>query len=177
MLRTLPSEWRVSVTQACNGHEGLEALRQGLGQVVLLDLTMPVMDGYQLLSAVQAEGIEAQIIVISGDVQEEAIRRARELGARAFLKKPFDPDQLRALLGELREHGVTQLMTAKQNEFLASMACQGAVRARRLLSVAEMNALLRQMEDTERSGHCNHGRPTWTEFSMADLDRHFLRGR
>ncbi|MBK5540558.1 response regulator [Pseudomonas sp. TH05] len=102
VLRTLPSEWRVSVTQACNGQEGLEALRQGLGQVVLLDLTMPVMDGYQLLSAVQAEGIEAQIIVISGDVQEEAIRRARELGARAFLKKPFDPDQLRALLSELR---------------------------------------------------------------------------
>lgn len=102
MLRTLPREWRVSVTQACNGQEGLEALRQGLGQVVLLDLTMPVMDGYQLLSAVQAEGIETQIIVISGDVQEEAIRRARELGARAFLKKPFDPDQLRALLSELR---------------------------------------------------------------------------
>jgi len=102
VLRTLPREWRVSVTQACNGQEGLEALRQGLGQVVLLDLTMPVMDGYQLLSAVQAEGIETQIIVISGDVQEEAIRRARELGARAFLKKPFDPDQLRALLSELR---------------------------------------------------------------------------
>ncbi|MEF8707703.1 MAG: DNA mismatch repair endonuclease MutL [Candidatus Accumulibacter propinquus] len=104
----------------------------------------------------------------------------RQLAVRSVpaLLQAADPAALtRALLGELREHGVTQLMTAKQNEFLASMACQGAVRARRLLSVAEMNALLRQMEDTERSGHCNHGRPTWTEFSMADLDRHFLRGR
>lgn len=101
-MRTLPSEWRVCVTQASNGQEGLEALRKGLGQVVLLDLTMPVMDGYQLLRAVQEEGIEAQIIVISGDIQEEAMRRTRELGARAFLKKPFDPAQLRALLSELQ---------------------------------------------------------------------------
>jgi DNA mismatch repair protein MutL len=104
----------------------------------------------------------------------------RQLAVRSVpaLLLAADPAALaRALLGELREHGVTQLMTAKQNEFLASMACHGAVRARRLLSVAEMNALLRQMEDTERSGHCNHGRPTWTQLTMAELDRHFLRGR
>ncbi len=89
-----------------------------------------------------------------------------------------DPAPLvRALLGELRAHGLTQLMTTRRNEFLAEMACHGAVRARRQLAPAEMNALLRQMEETERAGHCNHGRPTWTLLTMADLDRHFQRGR
>jgi len=101
LIRALPAEWPVSLSQASNGEEALAAIRQGLGQVMLLDLTMPVLDGYQTLAALRAEGLNSQVIVVSGDVQEEAVRRVRELGALAFIKKPADPEILRQTLIEL----------------------------------------------------------------------------
>ena len=95
----------------------------------------------------------------------------------ALLKQAEANRLVQDVLADLMEYGSSDRIQAHLNELLGTMACHGAVRANRRLAIPEMNALLRDMENTERSGQCNHGRPTWTQMGLDDLDKLFLRGR
>jgi DNA mismatch repair protein MutL len=146
-------------------------------QVSTQALLIPAVFNADALDVAAAEEHVEALHELGFDIAPMGPTQLAVRGVPALLQAADPAALARALLGELREHGITQLMAARRNELLATMACHGAVRARRLLSIPEMNALLRQMEETERADQCNHGRPTWTQVSMAELDRLFMRGK
>lgn len=98
MARALPPDWDVSISFASNGAEGLEAIRAGKGDILFLDLNMPVLDGYQVLEAIRREDLPTMVIVVSGDVQPEAHARVTKLGAMDFIKKPVDQGKIADIL-------------------------------------------------------------------------------
>lgn len=100
MARALPPEWDVEVSFASDGVEGVEQIRQGNGEVVFLDLTMPNLDGYGVLETIRREDLPAMVLVVSGDIQPDAQDRVQKLGAMAFIKKPITADTAREILCE-----------------------------------------------------------------------------
>lgn len=103
VARSLPIGWDVDITFATNGVEALSAIKAGKGDILLLDLNMPVMDGYQVLEAIVKEDLPTLVIVISGDIQPEAYKRVTALGALEFIKKPIDTNKL---AGVLQAYGI-----------------------------------------------------------------------
>ena len=155
----------------------------------------------RLKQAQEGEGIRSQLLLVpislalserEATLVEEQAARFAELGFDLVRSGPqsvavrrvpvvldgADVAQLvRDVIADLAVHGESRRVEEDSNELLATMACHGSVRANRRLSLPEMNALLREMEATERSAQCNHGRPTWVQLAIPDLDRLFLRGR
>lgn len=99
-IKAFPQDWDVEISQASNGVEALAACRQGKADVMFLDLTMPEMDGFQVLERLRQDGLDSFVIVISADVQPKAEARARELGAAAFIRKPIRAEEISKVLKE-----------------------------------------------------------------------------
>jgi DNA mismatch repair protein MutL len=157
-------------------YEGLKAMRRAEPATSQQLLVPPRVD----VSVVQADIAEAAAgeLATLGLVLDRIAPGTLLVRAVPALLGDADPIELvRDVLADLVEHGSSAQVAVLEERLLATMACHASVRAHRTLTIAEMNALLRQMEATENAGQCNHGRPTFVEYSLADLDKLFLRGR
>ena len=140
-------------------------------------LLIPVSFFADTLDIATAEAEQAALKTLGFDIAPLSPTTLAVRTMPVLLKQSEAEAAARDVLDELREFGASRVMTERRNELLSTLACHGAVRANRILSVTEMNALLREMEQTERSGQCNHGRPTWFQISLNNLDKMFMRGQ
>jgi DNA mismatch repair protein MutL len=146
-------------------------------EIPMQPLLVPVTFSADALDVATVEEHAGVLRTIGFDI---AAASPRSLIVRALPAPLADADarQLAAdVLREIRETGASRVLTERRNALLGTMACHAAVRANRRLTAPEMNGLLREMEATERSGQCNHGRPTWHQITVAELDKLFMRGR
>jgi DNA mismatch repair protein MutL len=157
-------------------YEGLKAAQQGEG-IRSQPLLVPVSLDVSRREADVCEQQQDWFAALGFEVDRMGPERVVVRQVPALLGDADIAALVRDVLSDLLEHGSSQRIQDFMNELLSTMACHGSVRANRRLSMDEMNALLRQMEITERSGQCNHGRPTWVQISLAELDKLFLRGQ
>ena len=158
----------------------MERLKRALdtgGEVARQRLLVPAVFSAEALDVASAEENRAALERVGLEIAVSGPNELTVRSAPVLLASGDVVGLARSLLKEIREYGASQMLAGRQNELLATMACHAAVRAHRALTTTEMNALLREMEETERSGCCNHGRPTWYQLTMSDLDKLFLRGR
>ena len=149
----------------------------GTGRLLSQPLLIPATFAATLQEVATAEA-SAEVLATLG--LEITAFSARTLAVRAVPTSLAQGDAVelaRSVLAELAQHDASTVVERARNELLGTMACHGAVRANRKLTIEEMNALLRQMELTDRADQCNHGRPTWRQFTVRELDSLFLRGR
>jgi DNA mismatch repair protein MutL len=157
-------------------YERMKAARNAEG-IKAQPLLVPQSIAVSQREADCAEQFAEQFALLGFEIQRVATENLLIRQLPVMLASADVEQLVRDVLADLIEHGSSDRILAHLDEILATMACHGSIRANRRLSVPEMNALLRDMEQTERSGQCNHGRPTWVQQSLVDMDKLFLRGR
>ena len=146
-------------------------------QIATQPLLIPVSFYAEALDIASVEASQDALRKLGFDIAPLSPTTLAVRAMPVMLKQSEAEVVAREVIDELREFGASRVLTERRNELLSTLACHGAVRANRALSVTEMNALLREMELTERSGQCNHGRPTWFQISLNELDKMFMRGQ